>query len=69
MTPARLDELPDLLTVAEVTSVLRVSRNTVYDAIRSGQVPVVRFGRRVLIPKRGLVELMAGGVPGIPQPK
>lgn len=58
MKAQRLEELPDLLTVQEVTGFLRVSRNTVYDALRAGTVPSIKMGRRILIPKEGLRQML-----------
>jgi hypothetical protein len=39
----QLNELPAVLSVAEVATVLRVSRNIVYEALHSGQLPGVRL--------------------------
>lgn len=40
-----------LLTVGEAARVLRLSRAYTYELVARGELPVVRFGRRVLIPK------------------
>jgi excisionase family DNA binding protein len=45
------NELPDVLTVPEVAKVLRISRNRAYEAVRTGAIPSVRLGRRVLVLK------------------
>ena len=37
------------LTVSEFSAFLRVSRHKVYEKIRSGEIPCLHFGRRVLI--------------------
>jgi excisionase family DNA binding protein len=37
-----LDQYPDLLTVREVATILRVDRSYVYRLIRAGRLPVVR---------------------------
>ena len=58
MTVQRFDELPDVLTVAEASGVLRLSRNATYEAIQRGEVPAVRIGRRLLVPKAGLVRML-----------
>lgn len=42
----RFDELPDILTVKEVASFLRISRNAVYGAVQSGLLPAAKFGER-----------------------
>jgi excisionase family DNA binding protein len=42
------------LTVEEVGRHLRVSRSRVYELAASGLLPVVRLGRRIRFPRRGL---------------
>ncbi|WP_460464093.1 helix-turn-helix domain-containing protein [Arthrobacter pigmenti] len=39
-----------LLTVAEVAAMLRVSRMTVYRKVHSGELPAVHFGRSFRVP-------------------
>lgn len=58
MEPVRFEELPDVLTAEEVARVLRLGRNTVYDCLRSGEIPSVRIGRRLLIPKAALLQML-----------
>ena len=38
-------------TVAEVASILRVSKMTVYRLVHSGQLPAVRVGRSFRVPE------------------
>ena len=38
-------------TVAEATQLLGISMSSIYSAIRRGEIPVIRVGRRVLIPR------------------
>jgi excisionase family DNA binding protein len=62
--PTNLDELPDVLTAPEVARILRLGRNTVYEYLRTGAIPSIRIGRRLLIPKAAvqrLLESAAGG--------
>ena len=49
-----------VLTVAEATQLLRVSRPTVLAAVHSGKLPHLRLGRRVLIPRAALERMLAG---------
>lgn len=42
------------LTVKEVQKLLGLSRGLVYQAIETGEIPSVRVGRRILIPKASL---------------
>ncbi|MDA2929326.1 helix-turn-helix domain-containing protein [Acidobacteria bacterium AH-259-O06] len=50
----KLEDLPELLTPEEFRAYLGLGRTTVYELIRSGDLPVKRFGRRVWIPKEVL---------------
>jgi excisionase family DNA binding protein len=54
----QLDSLPDVLTVDEVASVLRIGRSSVYEAIRHREIRAVRIGRRVLIPKTAIQRML-----------
>ena len=55
MRTDRLTELPDVLTVPECASFLRVGKNAVYAAIRDGRLRAIRVtGRRLLVPRRAL---------------
>jgi excisionase family DNA binding protein len=49
------DELPDFLTVEELAAWLRLGRNTAYEIVRRGEIPHVRFGRSIRIPKTALL--------------
>jgi excisionase family DNA binding protein len=49
-----LDALPDILRVEEVAKLLRISRATAYESVRRNELPSVRIGKRVLIPKAAL---------------
>jgi excisionase family DNA binding protein len=43
-----------LLTVPEAARLLRVSRAFAYELIARGELPVLRLGRRVLVPREAL---------------
>jgi excisionase family DNA binding protein len=53
-----LADLPDVLTVDEAAKILRISRSTAYAAVRKGDLPVLRIGRRILIPKANLMTVL-----------
>lgn len=61
MNGSRLEELPDVLTVEETCRVLRLGRNSVYEGIRRKEIPSVKIGRRVLVPKAGIARLLSAG--------
>ena len=47
------------LTVEEAGEALGIGRNLAYDAVRSGQIPVVRIGKRLLVPRTALEKLLS----------
>lgn len=48
-----------LLTVDEVASALRLSRRTVYQMVRDGELVAVKFGRRTLFRQVAVDALIA----------
>ncbi len=46
------------LTVTEAAELLGISRGTAYECVRTGEIPSVNFGRRVLVPRRRLEALL-----------
>ena len=48
------------MTVEEAAVVLGISRATAYDAMSRGEIPCIRIGRRILIPKVALERLLDG---------
>ncbi|WP_407589386.1 helix-turn-helix domain-containing protein, partial [Escherichia coli] len=42
------------LTVAEVASVMRVSKMTVYRLVHNGELPAVRVGRSFRVPEQAV---------------
>ncbi len=54
-----------VLSVEEARKLLGLSRGSMYQAINSGQVPSVRIGRRLLIPRVRLEQMLNG--PNQPQ--
>jgi excisionase family DNA binding protein len=61
-SPHRFADLPDVLTVTEAAKALRLGRNAAYEAVAQQLIPSLRIGRRILIPKAGLVRLLSGDV-------
>jgi excisionase family DNA binding protein len=51
-------DFPVTLSVNQAAKVLGLSRAGTYDAVRRGQLPSLRIGRRILIPTRRLVDLL-----------
>jgi excisionase family DNA binding protein len=61
MAEEKLPELPELpltISVAHAARLLGVSRSAAYRAAASGQLPTITFGRRLLVPTSGLLEML-----------
>lgn len=58
--PRGSDANQTVLTIEEAARVLRISRQSAYEAARRGEIPTVRIGRRLLVPKRRLERLLDG---------
>lgn len=54
------NDSPVILTVAEAARLLRICPNSVRAAIQRGEIPCLRIGRRILIPRAALDALLAG---------
>jgi excisionase family DNA binding protein len=53
-TPERAFSEVRFLTVAEVASVMRVSKMTVYRLVHGGDLPAVRVGRSFRVPEQAV---------------
>jgi len=49
------------LSVGEAAKCLGLSRGLAYQLAREGKLPTVRFGRRLLVPKKALEKLLEAG--------
>jgi excisionase family DNA binding protein len=49
---------PLVLTVAEAGALLGVSRAFAYELVARGVLPVIRLGRRIVIPKAALIRMI-----------
>ncbi len=51
-------------SVSEAAGVLGISRAHAYDCVRSGELPSITLGRRVVVPRQAIEELLARGSAG-----
>lgn len=51
------------MTVSEAAEFLGISRAFAYELVGRGAIPAVRFGRRVVVPRRALETLLEVGMP------
>ncbi len=61
MDKLQLSDLPYVLTVPEAAQVLRLSRNGAYAAVQAGDLPAIRVGRRLLVPRALLERMLSVG--------
>ena len=59
MQAERLGEVK-FLTVAEVATLMRVSKMTVYRLVHSGELTAVRVGRSFRVPEQAVQEYLRG---------
>ncbi len=46
------------LTIEETAKVLGIGRQLAYDRVKTGEIPVIKVGRRLLVPRRALEKLL-----------
>ncbi len=51
------------ITVPEAAAMLGLSRNFAYELVKQKQLPVIKFGKRLLIPRVALEKMLEKGVP------
>ena len=52
------DDLPPILTVEQTAQVLGISRGLAFAAARNGDIPSIRIGRRILVPRDRLRQML-----------
>lgn len=60
-TEADTAAAPLVLTVPEAARRLGISRTLAYELIARGQLPALRLGRRLVVPRRRLERLVEAG--------
>jgi len=51
------------VTVEQAAQALGVGRNLAYELVRTGKLPSLRLGRRIVVPRAALDRLLAGDAP------
>ena len=49
------------ISVTELAAMLGLSRNNTYDLVNQKQIPSIKFGKRILIPRVAIEELLKKG--------
>ena len=45
-------------SIPETAKILGIGRNLCYDRVKTGEIPVIKIGRRLLVPKKALWKLL-----------
>lgn len=51
---------PVVISIEEAARLSGISRQSAYEAARRGEIPSVRIGRRILVPRNKLLRLLNG---------
>jgi len=54
---------PRPLTVREASQLSALGINQTYEAIRRGEIPSIKIGRRILVPRKAFLSLLQDGSP------
>ena len=61
---AQLNARPLTVSVAEAARMLGIGRNLAYEAVRRGEIPVIRVGKRLLVPLPALERMLGNADSG-----
>ena len=51
---------PDTLTIEQAARRLGIGRNQCYEAAHRGDIPVIRIGKRLIVPRVAFERMLAG---------
>ena len=60
-----IDELPLVLRVEDLMTILDIGRNKAYELVRSGQIRSIKVGRQIRVPRDAVVEFLQGRMKSI----
>lgn len=46
------------LSIEETAKILGIGRNLCYDRVKTGEIPVIKIGKRLLVPRAALEKLL-----------
>lgn len=53
-----LSEYPDVLSVEELQSVLRIGRSATYDLLKENKIKTLKAGKKYIIPKQSVIDFL-----------
>jgi excisionase family DNA binding protein len=67
VTAARVLNEPLTISIGQAAKILGLSRGSAYTAVHTGQIPSIRFGSRILIPRVALEKMLAEADSHVPE--
>ena len=53
-----LKDEPEVLTVLEVSKILRIGKNATYELVKRGKISSIQVGRKIIVPKACLIDFL-----------
>lgn len=63
MVSAMFEQYDDVVTVRELCEMLHIGRNMAYELVNNQTIACVRLGRKILVPKRSVIEYLNTSCP------
>lgn len=54
---------PQTVSVPEAARMLGIGRNAAYDSVKRGELPALKFGKRLVVPMAALERMLNAGPP------
>lgn len=51
----------DTITISEAAKRLGIGRNTAYEAVKTGEIPVIKLGKRKVVPLKAFEKMLETG--------
>ena len=58
-----MNDTKQVLTVSEAAEVLGISRSLAYELVARHEIPAIRLGRRIVVPRQAIKELLVSAMP------
>ena len=58
-----MNDTPQIYRIDEVARLLGIARNSAYRAVKRGDVPTIRIGKRLLVPRVAFDRMLSGAEP------
>ncbi len=57
--PISAEEIPLVMTVPQLATLLKVGRNAAYDLVNSGEIKTIRIGKSIRISRNAVLDYLA----------